>query len=120
MLSKKKIQYLANLRTPDRRRAEYMGWQFGKAEVIENLQDSGYIVRMVFRCVCGTNEYIAFKVDDNLLMFAPEELIAHELDVARRLRNGGSFSRDHLLKDGYTLEQVEEFERKAQEFDARG
>ena len=102
---------LANEMTPARRRAEHMGWQFTRIEVAYAARFDAPVIYCYFKCVCGAEEGFNDILDDS-------KFDHRVLDVAARLANMGAFSRKHLLEDGYTAEQITEFERKGAEFDA--
>ena len=110
MMSRDQILYWANYPTYDRQRAEAMGFQFEPATIRSHYRNMD-LLRMDFRCVCGTREILEMPV--------PPLPTPQTLDLVRYLRVGGSFSREHLLRDGYSSEQIYEFERKAAEFDAK-
>ena len=115
--SDRKIIDFANSKTPSRLRAEAMGFTFSPVDVIYDSLWGETKIRGRFQCVCGRTEAYDFIVD---LHFLDQMLWHRELDVARRLQSLGSFSRPHLLEDGYTEEQVEEIERRGADWDADG
>lgn len=93
-------------RSKYRRAAEAAGFVFDPPTV----EFSAYLMVMCargrFTCVCGRVEAYRIAIDG----FALELAISpdHVLDPARRLHELGSFSRQHLLADGYTPAQVDE------------
>lgn len=89
-------------------RAQYMGWTFS-IPTVNKYCDLGYRLRVEFTCVCGRREVFQHIAMDTRAL--------RHVDVIRCLTEGGSFSRDHLLEDGYTEEQVRDIERKGEEFD---
>lgn len=102
----------ANRVTYSRAKAEAMGFEFGHVRVEDDPLRGGTRLVVNFACVCGRVE---FYIGD----YHPATLSPDEWDVAKELWDFGAFSREHLIKDGYTPEQCDEFERKAQEFDER-
>jgi len=118
MITSQQLLTLATRKTPHRLRAEAMGFQFMQIEVVDSPVDFGWFVRCLFRCVCGKIEALTFKVGDVEQYMDPYTL-AKTIDPAYRLYLAGSFSREHLLKDGYTEDQVAEMMEKAAAFDAR-
>lgn len=88
-------------------RALFMGWTFGKPTIQRDID--AYRLCVSFTCVCGRREEFHYRA---------ERLEAFRfVDVAHYLTEHGSFSRRHLLQDGYTEQQVREIERKGEEFD---
>lgn len=90
-------------------RAQFMGWTFSIPTVEESLLGAGFILRCNFTCVCGRQEVFQYVHYDIRAL--------QHCDPVRELTRLGSFSRDHLLEDGYTEAQVREIERKGEEFD---
>jgi hypothetical protein len=82
--------------TPDRVRAEAMGFQLSEAVV--TWADDALVLHGQMRCVCGRHETFAFRI-----LIDPATL-----DPARLLRERGAFSQEHLVADGYTPDQVAE------------
>lgn len=111
------FQMLAGRVTRDRRRAEAMGWTFDGIQAREDVSSNGVMVRCDFRCVCGRQEAFTMALSWTELRSMPIEFLARHLDLVAQIRAGGSFSRKHLLADGYTEAQIAEFERKGEEFD---
>lgn len=107
----------ANAMTHDRRRAEAMGWRFTDIRVEDNWEGDGVMLDCRFTCVCGTPEAFRQVYPYAVVMDAHPAVAEQMFDVALLLRRAGSFSRAHLLADGYTEAQVAEFERKGAEFD---
>lgn len=110
----------ANESTRDRRRAEAMGFVFGPARV--ECTDYGgldghVVLRGAFSCVCGQLEAYQFVATQYELEQATTALLRDMFDPALRLRHFGSFSREHLLEDGYSEAQVDEILRRGDEFD---
>jgi len=111
------LQSLANASTHARRRAEAMGWQFGPVDVALGAIPDTLTLRGTFTCRCGRPEWYSLVVSLSAMRraSAPRD----ELDVAAKLQALGSFSREHLLADGFTPEQVDEVERLGWQFDYR-
>ncbi|MGE4074919.1 MAG: hypothetical protein AB7F22_05170 [Reyranella sp.] len=115
------LQALAERKTHDVRRAEAMGFVFHRVKVEPvpfNPRDVE--LRGYFRCVCGTEEAFRFIVPHEILTCSDENLVHHEFDVGARLRRHGSFSRKHLLDDGYPPAQVDEMMAKTDAFNRAG
>jgi len=112
MIPLHEMNAIANTRTRARRRAEAMGFTFHKIEVF--VCDEGYLLGGRFMCVCGTEEAANFILDDHAIRSGHHH---RELDFALRVERFGSFSREHLLADGYAPEVVDEILRKGREFD---
>lgn len=108
------LNVIANESTFERRRAEAMGFVFHKIEVVASPYGSGYLLGGNFRCVCGTEESFRFAIDEALLLSS--QLPLELLDSAWHLRRAGSFSKQHLLADGYSPEAVDEIIRKGLEY----
>jgi hypothetical protein len=92
-----------------------MGFSLERFDLIED-EDYDYMrVRGRFVCVCGRREQIQGIFAKDLLEH--EELVEHvaqEYNIYRMLQRAGSMSRDHLLKDGYTPEQIDDMEARYQ------
>ena len=99
---------LANRSTFSRRRAEAMGFTFDRIEVDEFL--GVYSVSCYFTCVCGKPERFVHLLNEGL------HLLERELDVAARIEAHGSFSRSHLINDGFSAADVDEILRKRREY----
>jgi len=109
------LRVAANVQTYERRRAEAMGFEFSPVDVL--WVGNGYQVSGSFICICGRQECYTFRVSEievTLALADPVEVI----NPARRLAEGGSFSREHLLADGYDEETVDYILAKGEEFDA--
>lgn len=118
MLSIEGLEEAANAPTLERRRAEAMGFEFGDAVVVELRDEGCFVVRGTFKCVCGKHESYSFMFDRLRVMCSQDkDCIARLVSPAHMLRSHGSFSRQHLLNDGYTPERVDEIIRKGEEFD---
>jgi hypothetical protein len=100
----------------DIKRAEAMGFVFGRPELVDDPNNFGLLVRGTFSCICGRREQYSFAIASFDFQRSAAEL-AQVLDVGRMLRNAGSFSRKHLLTDGYTEAQVDDMLAKADAFD---
>jgi len=107
---------LANRMTYHRAKAEAMGFEFRHIGIEKSPWDGGETVhlRCVFVCICGRIEEFSNAVPANL----NDCILPAWTNVARQLWEIGSFSRDHLIADGYTEEQVDEIEAKGNAFDA--
>lgn len=105
-----------NRPTRARRRAEAMGFCFGAIEVL-GVVDDGVAIRGVFSCVCDKTETFSILVTQREL----EDFWASGSapDFAQRLADIGSFSRQHLIGDGYTVEQVDKIVARGEAFDKR-
>ena len=92
-------------------RVEHMGWKFGKP-TIKRFEGHGlpmWTLRVAFTCVCGREEVFQNNAFDLQQLWY--------LNVPLWLLKNGSFSREHLVRDGYTEEEILEIERKGEEFD---
>lgn len=117
MITFAEMQEIARRPTRERRRAEAMGWTFERIEVVEGVSGCP-VLHGRFTCACGAPEGFSFTILPPELD-APRHIIEdYLLDVGARLRCYGSFSREHLLDDGFTEAQVAEFERRGAAFDA--
>lgn len=103
---------LAKRMTYHRARAEAMGFEFKHITVDPSNGDLVQL-RCVFSCICGLREEFINVFPTSM----PDSLLREFTDVAGSLSRHGSFSRAHLVADGYTLEQVEEIEAKGKAFD---
>lgn len=112
-----KLTVLANQITPERRRAEAMGFVFGRIGVTDDPMGLNYILRAEFRCVCGTGEFFVRAIDADFVHRRNDDLVAREFDVAFQLRSFGSFSRRHLIADGFDPERVDEIIEKGERWD---
>lgn len=95
------------------RRATNAGWTFGPATVkYENHpMDDILLIEGEFNCVCGRREKYSVRISALTLDY--EEIARNgKIDIALWLDYHGSFSRQHLLEDGYTEEQVRSIESK--------
>lgn len=118
MLTLEQMTTIANSSTLWRRRAEAMGFSFGQVEVMLHPgRFESVIIRGSFKCVCGSTEWYSFAVDTIFEMMRDMGAAVALFDPAARLAKFGSFSRKHLLSDGYTESQVDEIIRKGEEFD---
>lgn len=106
---------LANRMTYHRAKAEAMGFQFRHIGIDKSPWDGGetMVLRCVFACVCGRVE----EFSSNLPAFLNDCVFPEWTNVARQLWESGSFSRDHLIADGYSEEQIDEIEAKGKAFD---
>jgi len=107
----------ANFPSRERRRAEAMGFEFEVVEVVKHKSPFRqlFIMRGIFKCVCGKHESFAKMIDGTALHYSLPLGVA--FDPAAYLRGLGSFSRDHLLKDGYPPETVDEILERGRQFD---
>lgn len=106
---------LANRMTYHRAKAEAMGFEFRHIGIDKSPWDGGktVVLRCVFVCLCGRIEEFSKAVPASLNAC----LLPEWTNVARQLWEIGSFSRSHLIADGYTEEQVDEIEAKGKAFD---
>lgn len=97
------MREIANRSTFHRRRAEAMGFRF------DNIDVSGFgdWLRLTadFTCVCGTPERFQQAIDEMALMRVQDA--EYVLDPARLIDAAGSFSRQHLIDDGFSPEAVD-------------
>lgn len=109
---------LAQRQTHHRQRAEAMGFTFDTIRLVEN--DPGILtMRVEFKCVCGTPEELCMAATYHEL--AHVNLEYHRMaDPAKELHLMGSFSREHLLADGFPAEEVERIIQKGEDFDRYG
>lgn len=91
--------------TPDRQRAEAMGFRLQQADVY--ITEVGIELRGVLRCVCGRDEHYVFRV----------QIDPAVLDPARLLNERGAFSREHLVEDGYSAAEIDEILAKGAAYD---
>ncbi len=103
---------LANRMTYHRAKAEAMGFKFDRIEIKE-LFGASLEVRANFTCICGRQESFTQIVSSEL----PSHILRQRLNVASELWRVGSFSRRHLLEDGYTSEQCDLIEARGRAFD---
>ncbi len=107
MLNLDELRVYANRSTFHRRKAEAMGWTFRDVDVAYSLNDFGGIVlKCDFMCVCKRMECFQTVIDE---LAITHSLVAREvlIDPVRQLFNHGSFSRKHLLEDGFDPEFIE-------------
>ena len=93
------LRKLTETKTPARLRAEAMGFTFGNLEIVSCCWGIEYLFRGTFTCVCGRTEYFKFT-------FRREE-VEYVIDWCELIERGGSFSREHLLADGYSEDEVD-------------
>ena len=91
-----------------------MGWTFGKVTVTE--LPGMVVVAGSFICACGRQEWFSYPIYYPL---ADYRQLSADLDVAAKLRENGSFSRLHLLDDGYTADEVDLMLANGDDFDKR-
>lgn len=96
--------------SPYRKAAEAAGFTFGKVEVIDTFDM--LVMCGMFQCVCGRFEQYCFHLSPHAVSKVAARTL---LDPAYHLMMHGSFSKQHLLKDGYTDAQAEDISRKFQE-----
>lgn len=109
------VYEIANWMTPARRRAEAMGWAFDNLEILAH-ENGDDVLRGQFTCVCGRVEYFSLVLGSKYT-FNHQKDFNRQFDFAQRLQEYGSFSRSHLLEDGYTEEQISEVEARGKAFD---
>jgi hypothetical protein len=89
-----------------------MGFKLGRVDIGN---DYGCIrVRAEFICVCGQRE--AFSVSMSAEMARDPWAPSFMLNFYEALDKNGSMSRKHLLEDGYTPEEVDDMERRLEEY----
>src|SRR6185369_13784786 len=99
-------------------RAQAMGFKLGPVSMDYWEGYGDYAMRGVFTCVCGRQEQYLFVLENALRVTElPQEFLIDLCDPALRLHNSGSFSRAHLLEDGYTEAQVQEIIAKGTVYD---
>lgn len=106
------IERIANRMTYSRAKAEVLGFRLHRVMLADEQSDGfSFRQRVDFECVCGRREHFAGRRYTRF----PHDVA--QMDIAAEIWKFGSFSRDHLIADGFTPEQCDEFERKAIEFD---
>lgn len=89
-----------------RRAAEAAGFTFSPAYIQRhpNWRGFGELIYICgsFRCVCGHTEYYRYPVDELMI-----DRHAQLVEPGRTLAQFGSFSRQHLIDDGYSPEDVD-------------
>jgi hypothetical protein len=108
------MNILANRETRARRRMEAMGFRLVTVEVVPSFPTDGVVMRGLFKCVCGRTEFFADELDADEL---PVSVALEAFDPALFLQRYGSFSRRHLLSDGYTEAQVADIIARGERFD---
>ncbi len=100
------LRVFANRSTFHRRRAEAMGWTFRDVDLVMSPNDFGLILKLDFMCVCGRLERFHTAIDE---LVVRNSLVAREtlIDPVRQLYEHGSFSRKHLLEDGFDPEFID-------------
>lgn len=63
-----------------------------------------------FRCVCGREEHFMVTVND-------VRELRHVRNIYEEIERSGATSREHLLADGYTVEQVNAILARGEKFD---
>ena len=91
--------------SPYRKAAVAAGFKFGAVDVIEDFFDHSIVVRGTFDCVCGNIE--TYNVAISLALLRLNHIPNEAIDPAFFLHRNGSFSRSHLVKDGYSAEEVD-------------
>lgn len=108
--------------SPTYRRATNAGWTFSDVTVDpeprigpeKNIVLDTVRIEGEFQCVCGRREKYSVRINKCVL---EHEFSVRDgkLDIALWLSYHGSFSREHLLEDGYTEEQIRSIEAKFDE-----
>lgn len=99
-----------------RLRAEAMGFVFGKVLVMPD-EDKRYVmIRGTFTCVCGRDENYALMVSPHDVMNLPRGM-SDAVDPFVFLERHGSFSRKHLIADGYPPEVVDDIIERGLQWD---
>jgi hypothetical protein len=106
---------LANRSTFHRRKAEAMGWTFRDIDVMLHPRFDGVLLKCDFICVCGTLERFQ-AIIDGMQLTTKFDAAAYLFDPARHLFDNGSFSREHLIADGFDPEFIERVLKIAQEY----
>ena len=89
------------------RRAKMAGFTIGEAEIVADMM--GAILRVGFKCVCGTQEYFQKMIDQQQAKHLKNiSYFANGWDVAQELEDFGSFSEKHLRADGFSEEAIKE------------
>lgn len=107
------FEAIANRVTYHRAKAEAMGFKFERVTLRDDFSVAGVRLDAPFSCVCGRRERLVSILRPTM----PKSVLTDLLDPVATLWGVGAFSREHLLADGYTSEQIDEFERRAAEFD---
>lgn len=107
------LHEMANRSTRARRRAEAMGWTFAEARVWFEPPET-VVTQGLFTCRCGRTEAyrLAFSFDSLGLGVAV-------IDPAEELQRMGSFSAEHLRKDGYSEDEIKAALHAGYVFDLR-
>lgn len=113
-----RVRLVIEKKSHDMHRAEAMGFSFSpiKIDRLELSWRPTLFLSGTFTCVCGREErYTLTMVIESCDV--RDEQIAFEFDIARRLREHGSFSYEHLVADGYSHEQATQVVAKGSAFD---
>jgi len=109
----------ASRMTYERARAEAMGFRFEDIDV-KRAHGVGVQLTGTLICVCGRRERFSegFVFDDGRVhVWDMMRYLLERMNIARAMGRAGAFTREHLLQDGYTPEQVDEIESKGRRFD---
>lgn len=94
--------------SPYRVAAQAIGFTFGKVQIRGG--NTATVFYLDFSCVCGKRECISVSMWMDALGVA-QALDLESVDMVERIARNGSFSKAHLLDDGYD----EDFANHAQE-----
>jgi len=95
------LQTILDANTPAKKYAAALGFKYRGATA--SLIDGHIVIQGAFDCVCGKAENFKFEVP------------AWILDPAHLLRENGAFSREHLVEDGYTADEIDAILSKAKD-----
>lgn len=94
-------------------RAEYTGFNLLDPEIY--IEERWVVVRVEFVCPCKRSECLLIRYD----LMATSMLQASLPNTWEELDRLGSFSREHLINDGFPTETVDRFMWRAEEFDRK-
>jgi hypothetical protein len=97
-----------------RRRAKAMGFPVSAVEL--ELHDYGIRITAYFNEAVITKRFTMVVSREDFVAMSQEDM-AREFDIGWQLFRHGAFDTGVLLHDGYTRDQIAEFERRAAEFD---
>lgn len=119
MISPAEILEIANKPSHLRSKAEAMGFTFMPARCVQDAWTPAGCMElsMDFTCVCGKLESVRIILTENILTHAPRFILEEDADLVSYLWRGGSFSREHLVKDGYSEAQIADILAKGEAYD---
>lgn len=109
------LRDMANRMTPHRKAVEAMGFKLNYVEVEHAPILDMITLRANFTCVCGTPEYLTLSMSATQIRHAPISVIEKYFDPAWLMIEQGATSPEHLRKDGYPEDVIEEIQRKGKE-----